>query len=322
MKAYQKYIVSGSFIAAAITFPLVVTDPYFQHIMNVVFLYSISIYAFNIITGITGQLNLAHAGFIGIGAYTSAIASVNFSMNFWLAMPLAIAVTGVFGFLIGFPSLRTKGVYFSLATLGFGEILFIVFENWIPVTGGPMGITGITAPSGIPLPGDLAISFGGKKGFYYLCLTFLFFIIYLTKQLFRSRLGQAMTAVRENESLTQSVGISIVKTKITAFVLSAMLLGLTGSLFAHYFRFISPVTFTVPETFRCLSMLVVGGMGTLMGPLLGAAIFTALPEFLRSIEEYQWMVYGIVLMLFIAFMPEGIVGFINEKTAKHHSRRQ
>ena len=263
---------------------------------------------------------MAHAGFMGIGAYTSAILSVNLSLNFWIALPFSMIVAGFFGFIIGFPSLRTKGVYFSLTTLGFGEILHIIFENWIPVTGGPMGITGINAPSAISFFGKYSISFQSKIGFYYLCLFFLMLTIYFTNRLFKSKLGFAMRAVRENEDLTKSVGISIIKTKITAFVLASMLLGLTGSLFAHYFRFISPITFTISETFRALAMLVVGGMGTLTGPLIGAVLFTVLPEILRSVEQLQWLVYGIIIIIFIAYMPEGIVGFINNKFAQKETK--
>ena len=127
-----------------------------------------------------------------------------------------------------------------------------------------------------------------------------------------------MMAVRENEDLAVSVGISIVKTKIIAFGIATMLMGLSGSLYAHYFRFISPVSFSIEETFRCLTMLVVGGVGTLLGPLVGSIIFTILPEVLRELAEFQWIIYGVVLMLCIAFMPEGLVGYINKKTGKIH----
>ncbi len=175
-----------------------------------------------------------------------------------------------------------------------------------------MGITGIPAPTAIRLPGGIFCSFDSKVGFYYLCLTFMLLSLYVNRQLLKSRLGRAMLGVRENEDLAQSVGISITRTKITAFVLATMFLGLCGSLYAHYFRFISPVSFSVAETFRHVTMLIVGGKGTLLGPLVGALIFTVLPEILRSVEDYQWVAYGVILMLCIVFLPKGIVGLIKD----------
>lgn len=299
-------------ILFALILPLIARDPYYKHILNVAFLYAISVYGFNIISGLTGQLNFAHAGFIGIGAYTSAIMTSTLTLSPWLAMVIAVLVTGLFGLIIGFPALRTRGVYFSLTTLGFGMILFIIFENWIDVTGGPMGFTGIP-PFYIK---GVDIDFGTKTSFYYISLFFLAVAIYINRELFQSKLGRSMLAVHGNEDLAKSVGISITRTKIIAFVMATMLLGLSGSLYAHYFRFISPVSFTIHETFHCLTMLVVGGMGTLAGPLIGSIIFTILPEFLRGLVRLQWIIYGVILILCIAFMPEGIVGFIKKKTEK------
>ncbi len=312
MKGFVGKILSAFFVVFAFLIPVLTRDPYYQHTLNVAFLFAISIYGFNIITGITGQFNIAHAGFIGIGAYISALAATKFLLSFWIALPLAILGTGLSGLLIGYPSLRLRGVYFALTTLGFGEILSLVFENWIPVTGGPMGITGIPAPTAIRLPGGISFAFDSKVGFYYLCLTFMLLSLYFNRQLLKSRLGRAMLGVRENEDLTQSLGISITRTKITAFVLATMFLGLCGSLYAHYFRFISPVSFSVAETFRHVTMLIVGGKGTLLGPLVGALIFTILPEILRSIEDYQWVAYGAILMVCIVFLPKGIVGLIKD----------
>lgn len=300
--------------------PMLVEDPYFLHIINVSFLFAISTYALNIMTGLTGQLNIAHAGFMGIGAYVSALVTTKLSLSFWFALPMAGLVTGICGFLIGWPALRVKGIYFSLTTLAFGELLFVVFDNWIPVTGGPMGIVGIPPPSPITFSQSISITFHSKTAFYYLCLVFLALSIYINRELLKSRLGRAMLAIRENENLAQSVGVSIAQTKVIAFVLSTVLCGICGSLFAHYFRFISPVSFTLGEMFRILTMLIVGGMGTLSGPFVGTFIFTALPEMLRSVEAYQWIAYGLILMVCVAFMPEGIVGYINRKVTERQLR--
>ena len=301
-------LLTGLLLLGLLIFPWLVDNSYYQHIMNVALIYAIGIYGFNIITGVTGQLNLAHAGFMGIGAYASALVATRLGLSFWLAVPMSVAGTAFFGLLIGLPSLRTRGVYFALTTMGFGEILFIVFDNLIPVTGGAMGFTGIPAPSAL---GPLV--FTSKIGFYHLCLAFLLLSVYASHTLLATRLGRAMQAVRENEDLARSVGVSIVRSKIWSFVLATALIGLSGSLYAHYFRFISPVSFTVGESFRCLTMLVVGGMGTLAGPLLGSILFTYLPEFLRAIEEYQLIVYGVVLMMCIAFLPQGLVGWLKMK---------
>ena len=298
-------------VIVALVIPKLVRDPYFLHIINVSFLFAISTYALNIMTGLTGQLNIAHAGFMGVGAYVSAVATTKLSLSFWVALPMAGVAAGIFGILIGWPLLRVRDIYFALTTLALGELFFVVFDNWIPVTGGPMGIVGIPAPSPIHISTSVSIAFQSKTAFYYLCLTFLALSIYINRELMNSRLGRAMFAIRENEDLAQSIGVSIAQTKVVAFVLSTILCGISGSLFAHYFRFISPVSFTLGEMFRILTMLVVGGMGTLSGPFVGTFIFTALPEMLRSVEAYQWVAYGLILMLCVAFMPEGIVGFIN-----------
>ena len=307
-------IIVSVLVMITLMFPVFCRDPYYKHVLNVAFLYAISIYGFNIISGLTGQYNFAHAGFVGIGAYASAILTTTYGFPVILSMITAIAVTGFWGVLIGFPALRTRGVYFALTTLGFGMILFIFFENMIGLTGGPMGLTGIPSLK----ISSIGLDFSGKTSFYYLSLVVLAIAIYINCELFHSRLGRSMMAVRENEDLAVSVGISIVKTKIIAFGIATMLMGLSGSLYAHYFRFISPVSFSIEETFRCLTMLVVGGVGTLLGPLVGSIIFTILPEVLRELAEFQWIIYGVVLMLCIAFMPEGLVGYINKKTGKIH----
>jgi branched-chain amino acid transport system permease protein len=311
VSAGRATVLTAALLAGASLLPLAVPDAYYQHIFNVICLFAIGVYGFNIITGIAGQFNIAHAGFIGIGAYASALATTALSLSFWAALPFAVAVTAIFGFLIGYPSLRLRGVYFALTTLAFGEILSLVFENSVAVTGGPMGITKIPPPPPLALAG-LRLTFDEKAGFYYLCLICLAAAIYVNRQLLRSRLGRAMLAVRENEDLAQSVGVPIARTKMVAFILATVLLGVTGSLYAHYFRFISPISFSAGESFRQVTMLIVGGKGTLFGPLLGAAIFTVVPEVLRSIEAYQWIAYGLVLMLCIVFLPNGIVGWLRD----------
>lgn len=317
----MKKLVVSITVLVAFALPIIIRDPYYQHILNTSFLFATGVYAFNIITGMTGQLNAAHAGLIGIGAYTSAIAVMKLSLSFWIALPLAGLVTGFCGFIIGVPSLRVRGVYFSLTTLGVGEILYHVFDNWMDLTGGSMGIGGVPVPSPIVFPGGLRFAFDTKIGFYYLCLCILFLAIYVNHQLLDCRTGRAMVAVRENEDLALSVGISIRKTKIFSFVLASILCGITGSLFAHYFRVVSPNSFTLAETFRLCTMLIVGGMGTVLGPLVGSMLFTALPEFLRIVKDYQWVTYGFLLMLCVVYLPEGIVGFVNGKLVERRMRR-
>ncbi len=320
MRKSTKTIILSLVLLAALAFPLVEKDSYYQHLIITTFLSAISVYALNIITGFTGQLNIAHAGFMGIGAYVSAILTARFGFSFWVTMPSVAVITGLFGLLIGYPSLRVRGIYFSLTTLGFGSILYIIFDNWVAVTGGPMGITGIPAPSAIQLSEDFTLTFSTKTGFYYLVLVWVLFSIYLNRELFNSRLGRAMLAVRENEDLAQSVGISVARTKVLAFVMSTALCGISGCLFAHYFRVISPVSFSLGEVFRVLTMLVVGGMGTLSGPFLGTLIFTILPEVLRSMEDYEMIAYGFILMLCAAFFPEGITGYIKRKSSERAIR--
>jgi branched-chain amino acid transport system permease protein len=304
-----------SIIFISLIFPYMVKNEYYQHIINITLLFTISVYALNIMTGLIGQINIAHAGFIGLGAYITALATTKMGFSFWVAMPLAGLIAAIGGFMIGYPALRVRGHYFALTTLALGEIFYLIFDNWIGVTGGPMGIVGIPSPSPIKFPNGFSIAFDSRTTFYYLLLFFVFVSIYITRELLYSRLGRAMIGIRENEDLAQSIGISIPQTKVVAFVLSTFLCGISGSLFAAYFKFISPVSFTLEEMFRILTMLVIGGSGTLFGPLIGTFIFTALPEFLRSVEDFQWIAYGLILMIFVSFMPEGIVGYLKKRIA-------
>ncbi|HID86508.1 MAG TPA: branched-chain amino acid ABC transporter permease [Anaerolineae bacterium] len=291
--------------------PLVITSPYHLHIVIISGIFVLLAASLNLITGYSGRLNLGHAAFYGIGAYTSALLALRLNVPFWLGLPSGGLLSVLFGVLIGLPCLRLKGPYLAIATLGFGEITRLVLHNWVSLTNGPLGLRGIPGPPSIAIPGLLIIEFDSKISYYYLLLAVLTASLYVIYRLINSELGRTFLAIREDETLAEMIGIDTTRAKLMNFAVAAFFAGVAGSLYAHYVRFISPETFSFLESSAALTMVVIGGLGTFVGPILGGIIFSLLPEFLRAVAEFRMIIYGATLSISIFFMPKGLAGLLD-----------
>jgi len=289
-------------LAALLLFPLLVRSEYILNIAVYAGIYIILTSSLNITNGYTGLFSFGHAAFYGIGAYTAAILATRLGLSFWLTLPLAGIVAGVFGAAIALPTLRLTGIFLALVTIGFQEITYLVTLNWIGLTRGPMGIPGIPPPA----IGGVALS--GNLGYYYLILALDVIVLLLLSRIVTSRVGRAFVAIREDELAAQSAGIPTFRMKILSFVIATFFAGIAGAFFAHHARFVSADSFRLDETFVILTMLIVGGMGSLVGPVLGAVLLVVLPEASRFLAEYRGVVYGLILIGVILFRPEGIAG--------------
>lgn len=302
-------------IAVAVVLPLTGIKSYYLHIAILGLLNSLLVLGLNLIAGYTGQLSLAQAGFFGIGSYTTALLMMNLKMSFWLATVLGVVVTGLFAVLIGLPTLRLKGPYFVISTLGLGEIIRLVFVNWESVTRGPNGLPGIPAPDPINL-GFMTLTFDTKVSAYYLILATLLIVLIVYHNVIESRVGRAFRAIHNDQIAAEVMGVNLTFYKVLAFAAGAMLSGLTGSLYTGYIRFISPDTFTIGEAVNILIMLVLGGMGTISGSIAGAVSVTYLLETMRVFADYRMIIYGLLMFIIIVYMPQGLVGLGNSLVNK------
>ena len=288
-------------LAALLAFPWVVRDPFLMLLAYMAGIWVILATSLNLIMGFVGQLPLGYTVFFGLGAYTSGLLNVKLGLPFWIGLPAAGLVSALVGFLIGKLTFRVRGAYFVLVTLGLGEVMRLVVNNWVSLTNGPMGLHGIAAPTlgGVPFDSD--------RPYYYLVLAFAILAVYVTWRIVHSRFGRAFAAVNENEALASAVGISGPQVLLLALVVSTLFAGLAGSLYAHYVLFISPDLFFLSYTVTMIIMVVFGGKRTIAGPIVGAVVFTALPELLRSAQNYRMALYGVILMATILFMKNGVV---------------
>ncbi|MFT6599913.1 MAG: branched-chain amino acid transport system permease protein [Alloalcanivorax sp.] len=290
-------------LAFALIFPLIAGSEYQIYVMALAFIWAIAVYGLNIITGFCGQLNLAHGGFFAIGAYVVAILTVDHGWAFWPAFIASGVFSAVFGFLVGIVSLRLKEHYFAIFTLCVGFIIYLLLDKWEALTHGSLGIINIAPPEGFGL-----VDFTRTIPFYYLVLFFLVLAIVLVSRISSSLVGRTFLAIRISDDLAQSLGINLMRNKVLAFVLSTVYAGLAGGLYAGVVRFIGPAEADVVHTFDIITYLLVGGIGTLMGPLVGTMAITWLTQAVQSFEEYRMIVFGPLLVLLVIFMPKGVVG--------------
>jgi branched-chain amino acid transport system permease protein len=288
---------------ALLTLPFWLTSPYYVHVTIMAGIFTILALSLNLLLGYTGQLSLGHAAFFGIGAYTSSLLALKLEWPFWIGLPAAALAAGLAGWAIGRLALKVRGAYFVLVTISFAGVISLVSVNWMELTNGPLGLPGVPAP-------ELAgLSFRTKSAYYYLVLLAAAVAYLVCHRLVHSRLGRAFLALRENEALAESVGVDPVRTLVLATVVSAAMAGVAGSLYAHYTRFVSPEVFLFSYTVTMVIMVVAGGKGTLLGPVIGALLFTVLPEALREAMAWQWqmLAYGVLLVVLVYFLPRGIV---------------
>jgi branched-chain amino acid transport system permease protein len=257
--------------------------------------------ALNLLLGYAGQISLGHAAFFGMGAYISGIITSRFPVDPFLVMILAALLAGALAFAIGFPILKLKGHYLAMATLGFGIIMYIIFNETVAWTGGPSGL------SGIPNLKIGSLVFDNDLNNYYLVWVFTLTIMLLSINLSQSRIGRALRAIHDSEVAARVMGVNARILKVQIFTVSAVFSAIAGSLYAHIMTFIAPASFGFNFSVELLTMIVIGGLGSIYGSFLGAAILTMLPEFLRVFRDLDIIIYGLMLILITMFMPGGLI---------------
>jgi len=298
-------------LAALLAFPFL-TSRYGQDVAINVLVYVALGLGLNIVVGLAGLLDLGYIAFYGVGAYTYALLSIHFQLSFWLALPLCAALAATAGCIIGYPTLRMRGDYLAIVTLGFGEIMRIVVNNWMQLTGGPNGLLGIKAPV-IYLPDpeqgwELSrVLIKSPMGQYYLILGIAAFTVVAVRRLADSRIGRAWEAIREDETAASIMGVNTFALKLLAYAMGAVFGGLAGAFFSAKMRFVSPGSFTFIESAMVLAMVVLGGMGSIPGIILGAVALIALPEVFRDFEHYRMLVFGAAMAIMMLFRPAGLI---------------
>ncbi|HME45490.1 MAG TPA: branched-chain amino acid ABC transporter permease [Syntrophorhabdales bacterium] len=315
----EVYATLALFFLVAI-FPLLDGNRYHLNVGIMVACYSIIAIGLNLLLGNTGQVSIGQAAFYGIGAYASAILVVKVGLSFWLALPCSGLIAGLVGYFLGFTSVRFKGSYLAMATLSFGVIFSIIVLEWTGLTGGAGGY-----PENIPRPEIGSFKLDTEFKYFYLVWAFVLAIFICTRNLVRSRVGRALYAINENETAAGVIGISATRYKLKVFTISAVYAGLAGSLYAHYATYISEESFTFFFSVTLLCMVVIGGLGSPLGSIIGTAVLVLLSESIRYaaklallpqpiktvLAEYSYhlLLYGFFLLMFAIFIPRGIAGF-------------
>ena len=277
---------------------------YQTNIMITALIYVMCGLGLNIVIGLAGLLDLGYVAFYAVGAYSYALLNHHFGMSFWIALPVGGALGFLFGVLLGFPVLRLRGDYLAIVTLGFGEIIRLVLENWNAFSFGPSGIANIPRPSFFGMDLDLQQV---TIWIYFLMIALVVFTIFVVGRLKNSRIGRAWIALREDEIACQAMGIDKTRTKLSAFALGATWAGMAGVMFAAKTTFINPASFTIWESVIILCVVVLGGMGSIAGVIMGAMVLILLPEYLRAFSEYRMLLFGAILVLMMVFRPGGII---------------
>ena len=313
-----KYLI---LLGLAIAVPLFLTNSYHRHLLFMCCVYAMLALSADVIFGGMGQFTFGHQAFFGIGAYTSGKLSLSLGMTPLLAFLSAFILSSVFGLVIGYVCMRRlRTMYLALVTFGLGAMLYLIARNWHSFTG---GLTGL---GGIPVPRFFGFEFRTEFSYYYLSLSILILIIYFLHRLWRSRMGRAIAALRENEDLSRSIGVRPTYYYTLAFAIACGLAGLSGAVYVHSMAVVSPGLFHFQYMIIILISVLVGGMGTLPGPVIGAIVYVWMSEVLRFSDEFRFMIVGTILLLFVIFMPRGIypsaVSFWGRFFVSHGSQRQ
>jgi branched-chain amino acid transport system permease protein len=329
----QRMLLPACMLAAVYVLPNIISNPYHLSVIIMIGLYSIIVIGLNLVLGNTGQISLGQSGFFGIGAYASAVYCVDVGVNAWIAMLLAGLTAALFGYAVGFASVRLRGHYLAMATLGFAVIVTIVLMEWTAVTGGAGGF-----PDIIPYPRIGSFVFNTDGKFYYLVSTVVIIIYFCSKNISSYRIGRALYAVNQHETAAEVLGVNPGKYKLKIFTLSAFYAGIAGSLFAHYSTYIAPESFSFYLNIPLLCMVVVGGLASVKGSIIGTAVLVLLPEVIRFLSKldrlpkalqhafgdytYHLLAYGVLLMIFVVFIPKGIAGLLTKIRENVNARRQ
>lgn len=312
----DKRIYLPGFVALALftlSFPFIFSS-YQTSIMTTALMYVMLGLGLNIVVGLAGLLDLGYVAFFAVGAYFYGLMNHHFGLGFWGALPFAGAMAAVFGILLGFPVLRLRGDYLAIVTLGFGEIIRLVLENWDEFSYGPSGIAGISRPG--TLGAELTLE-QHTMYLYYSMIVLVLLTMLVVSRLRNSRIGRAWIALREDEVACQAMGIDKTRTKLTAFALGATWAGFVGCILAAKTTFINPASFTFMESAIILSIVVLGGMGSIIGVVVGAFILILLPEYLRAFSEYRMLAFGASMVLIMVFRPQGIISGIRQRYQIH-----
>ena len=297
------------FIVAALIIallPLMFQDSYWRANLIVCAINVMLAISLDFVLGYAGQLNLGHSAFYGIGAYVSTLLVMQLGMPFWIAFVIGIALSGAAGMALSLFAVRLRGHYLAIASLGFAVIVHQVLLNWISVTQGPLGIYAIKPPPAIAIWGLPIVEFNNSANLFYLFAGFALLTYLLLDQLVRSPIGETLTAIREDEVSAASLGINCTLWKVFAFGVGSAIAGAAGAFYASFVGTLVPDAFIITESFTILAMVIVGGMGTLIGPVWGAILLTLLPELLRGFGDLRLILYGLALTLVVLFMPGGI----------------
>jgi branched-chain amino acid transport system permease protein len=294
-----------------LVFPLVV-DIYQANIMVLALIFVVLGLGLNVTVGLAGLLDLGYVAFFAVGAYTYGVLNSFFGFGFWISLPLGGLMGALFGIVLGFPILRLRGDYLAIVTLGFGSIAKIVIENWEEVFNGAKGIANIPRPGffGAEMSIHTATTYT-----YYIMILMVLFAIFITNRLKDSRVGRAWMALREDEIACVAMGVDMARTKLSAYAFGAFWAGLAGVIFASRNTYINPNSFTFMESALVLSIVVMGGMGSIVGVIIAALVLILMPEYLRAFSEYRMLMFGAVMVLMMIFRPEGLIANVRRKYA-------
>ena len=301
---YRKYRIFLYILLVIVLLILPVLFPknYIMGVLCRILMYSTLAGALNSINGYSGQTCLGIAGFFCIGAYTEAVLATKLHLSFWLLLPISGIVTALIGLLIALPTLKMRGIYLSIVTLGFSEIVRLIALNWTGVTGGALGI------KGIPAPELFGYSIKNAKSYYYIFLVIAALFLFVTNRVVHSRVGRAWMSIREDQLASRSLGVETPKYKAMNFMYGAFWAGVVGAGYAPYVKFIDSTYFTLDEGWNVLSMVIIGGQGTLLGPILGAGIVNFITEILRPIGEWRLVAFAILIIVMLWLRPQGLAG--------------
>ena len=304
-----KYTFIGILLAIIFFLPLILADQrYILFLMCVSGIYIIVNSGLDLCFGYSGQISIGQAAFYAIGAYTSAILSTNYGVPVFLAMLCGGITAAIIGYLLSFSAVKLVHHFLALVTIGFGEIVRLLILNSVDVTGGPDGFIGIPA---LKLFG---ITFGTNQSFFYIVFVLTIVFLVLKSSIVNSRVGRAFIAIRENPIASEAFGIKLSRYKAMAFGVGALFAGIGGALYAHLVRFISPETFSLDQSIMFLVMVLIGGMGTFLGPIVGAVLVIIVNEWLQVFGDFQMAIYGVIIIVVLFFLPKGIIGTLKDKS--------
>jgi len=305
--ARSKFVLLPAVVLFLVLLPWVFPATYSRHIMVMSLIFSFSAMGLNVIFGFAGQAAFGQPAFFALGAYVSSLLALKLGLPFSLCLPGTMVIAATFGFIIGYPCLQLRGIYFGITTMAFAQIMYYIVSNWVSLTRGPMGLVGVP-PASIGFGDSFQFVFNNELRYYFLVLAVSLATLFFLSRLMETRLGRAFVAIRENQELSSSIGIHPFWVKMIAFMLACMITSMGGSFYAHFVKFVSPIEFQWYYIGLTFIMVITGGIGTIAGPFIGGAIFTILPEVFRAFETYRNILVGAVLILIVIFFPEGILG--------------